>query len=59
MIIVHFKESVRQRSEVQISIRSFYSEKIVYEKKTFDDLWASPLGTPGSLVPGIPVVTQI
>ena len=59
MIIVQFEESLRQMSEVQISIRSFYSEKIVYEKKTFDDLWASSLGTPGSQVPGIPSITQI
>jgi hypothetical protein len=40
MIMVQFEDSLRQRSEVQISIRSSYSEKIFYEKKKFDDLWA-------------------
>ena len=38
--MVQFEDSLRQRSEVQISIRSSYSEKIFYEKKKFDDLWA-------------------
>jgi hypothetical protein len=40
MIMVQFEDSLCQRSEVQISIRSSYSEKIFYEKKKFDDLWA-------------------
>jgi hypothetical protein len=40
MIMGQFEDSLRQRSEVQISIRSSYSEKIFYEKKKFDDLWA-------------------
>jgi hypothetical protein len=40
MIMVQFEDSLRQRSEVQISIRSSYPEKIFYEKKKFDDLWA-------------------
>ena len=40
LIMVQFEDSLRQRSEVQISIRSSYSEKIFYEKKKFDDLWA-------------------
>jgi len=31
MIMVQFEDSLRQRSEVQISIRSSYSEKIFYE----------------------------
>ena len=33
MIMVQFEDSLRQRSESQISIRSSYSEKIFYEKK--------------------------
>ncbi len=40
MIMVKFEDSLRQRSKVQISIRLSYSEKIFYEKKKFDDLWA-------------------
>jgi hypothetical protein len=40
MIMVQFEDSLRPRSEVKISIRSSYSEKIFYEKKKFDDLWA-------------------
>jgi hypothetical protein len=40
MIMVQFEDSLRQRSEVQISIRSSYSEEIFYEKKKFNDLWA-------------------
>jgi isocitrate dehydrogenase len=40
MIMVQFEDSLCQRSEVQISIRSSYSEKIFYEKKKVDDLWA-------------------
>jgi hypothetical protein len=40
MIMVQFEDSLRQRSEVQVSIRSSYSEQIFYEKKKFDDLWA-------------------
>jgi hypothetical protein len=40
MIMVQFEDSLRQRSEVQIPIRSSYSEEIFYEKKKFDDLWA-------------------
>ncbi len=40
MIMVKFEDSLCQRSETQISIRSFYLEKIFYEKKKFDDLWA-------------------
>ncbi len=28
--------------EVQISIRSSYSEEILYEKKKFDELWPPP-----------------
>ena len=40
MIIVQFEDSLCQRSEVKISIRSSYSEKIFYKKKKFDDLWA-------------------
>jgi hypothetical protein len=40
MIMVQFEDSLRQRSEFQISIRSSYSEKNFYEKKKFDDLWA-------------------
>ncbi len=39
MIKVQFEDFLRQRSEVQISIRASYSEKIFYEKKKFDDLW--------------------
>jgi hypothetical protein len=38
--MVQFEDSLRQRSEIQISIRSSYSEKIFYEMKKFDDLWA-------------------
>ena len=34
-IMVKFKDSLSQRSEVQISIRSSYSEKMFYEKKNF------------------------
>jgi hypothetical protein len=33
MIMVQFEDSLCQRLEVQISIRSSYSEKIFYEKK--------------------------
>jgi hypothetical protein len=40
MIMVQFEDSLCQRPEVQISIRSSYSEKIFNEKKKFDDLWA-------------------
>jgi hypothetical protein len=40
MIMVQFEDSLCQRLEVQISIRSSYSEKIFFEKKKFDDLWA-------------------
>jgi hypothetical protein len=39
MIMVQFEDSLRHRSEVQISIRSSYSEEIFYEKKKFNDLW--------------------
>jgi hypothetical protein len=38
--MVQFGDSLCQRSDVQISIRSSYSEKIFYENKKFDDLWA-------------------
>jgi hypothetical protein len=40
MVIVQFEDSLRQKSKVQISIWSSYSEKNFYEKETFDDLGA-------------------
>jgi hypothetical protein len=40
MIMVDFEDSLSQRTEVQISIRSSHSKKIFYEKKKFDDLCA-------------------
>jgi hypothetical protein len=40
MIMVQFEDSLRQRLEVQIFIRSSYSKKIFYETKKFDELCA-------------------
>jgi hypothetical protein len=44
MIMVQFEDSLSQRSQFQISIRSSYSKKIFYEKKKFDDLCAHSHG---------------
>ena len=41
--MVQFGDSLSQRSEVQISIRVSYSDKIVYEKKKIDELWPTTM----------------
>ncbi len=43
--MIMFQDSLRQRSEIQILIWSSYSDKILYDKQKFDDLWAKYHGS--------------